>query len=62
MSDKNAMLYNKRQSGATPWFDNKVRGEIPFGVRPDGANGNAGGYVRPEELRSNLSKSALPNK
>jgi hypothetical protein len=57
-----SMLYNKRASGATPWFDNKVRNEIPFGVKPDGVNGNAGGYVRSEDIKSNLVKQALPTK
>jgi hypothetical protein len=61
MSDKNAMLYNKRAvKGLTPWFNNRARGEMPMAVKADPANGNAGGYVRPEEIRSNLVKKALP--
>jgi hypothetical protein len=48
MSTEN--LYNKRSTGATPWFDNKVRGDIPNRIGADKANGNAGGYVRPESL------------
>jgi hypothetical protein len=56
------MLYNKRASGANPWFNGTPRGESPMAIKSDPANGTAGGYVRPEEIRSNLVKQALPNK
>jgi hypothetical protein len=53
------MIYNKRSTGATPWFNGQVRGEMPFGVKPDGGNGNSGGYVRPENFINGPNSSRV---
>jgi hypothetical protein len=56
------LLYNKRAAKCTPIFPGApgfVYGQNPGSVNSDPANHSAGGYVRPEDIRSNLVKKAL---
>jgi hypothetical protein len=57
-----SMQFSKRQSGARPEFDHVQYGDVVSRVGADKANGNAGGEVRPDALRSRLVKSSLANR
>jgi hypothetical protein len=59
MTDKTQI---ERSTVATPYFDGKRHGTIDRGIGADVSRGPSGGYVSPDKLKSNLTKSSLANR